>query len=75
MFQEKFYSTSFAPPKKTPKEKKLSAGIQKFLEEKKREDEAKAEEARRKKVQIFLNVNKRKKNLLMWPNYDFCLHF
>lgn len=40
------YSTKFEPPKKIAKEKKLSNGIQKFLEEKKLEDERKAREAR-----------------------------
>lgn len=34
------------------KEKRLSAGIQKFLEDKKREDEEKAEQARRKKNEL-----------------------
>ncbi|CRK90550.1 CLUMA_CG004254, isoform A [Clunio marinus] len=48
----KYYSTKFEPPKKVTKEKRLSAGIQKFLEQKKREEEQKAEEARRKKLEL-----------------------
>lgn len=53
MLKGNFYSTKFEPPKKITKENKLRNGIQKFLEQQKREEEEKAAKERQKRLELI----------------------
>jgi hypothetical protein len=51
--QSCYYKTKFDPPKKTPKEKKLSDNIRKFLEKQEREDLEKQKREHEKKLEML----------------------
>uniref|UniRef100_A0A1B6BXM4 Protein SPT2 homolog n=1 Tax=Clastoptera arizonana TaxID=38151 RepID=A0A1B6BXM4_9HEMI len=56
------YKTTFEPPKKDIKEKKLSVNIKKFLEKKEQEERKKNEEARKKKEELLALRSQDKKS-------------
>lgn len=60
--RSKFYSTKFEPPKKETKEKKLSDGIKKFLEQKNHEEQKEKERKRREYEELMALRSERDKN-------------
>lgn len=54
VLQRNFYKSSFEPPKRaTPKEKKLSDNIKRFLDKQKTEEEEKLRRSREKKLELI----------------------
>ncbi|XP_055301282.1 protein SPT2 homolog [Sitodiplosis mosellana] len=60
--RSKFYSTKFEPPKKETKEKKLSDGIKKFLEQKSHEEKKDKEKKRKEYAELMALRTDRDKN-------------
>lgn len=61
LFQSRYYSTKFEPPKKEERNKKLSDNIKKFLAKKEAEEKQKAKEAQQKKEELLALRAKDKK--------------
>lgn len=60
--RSKFYSTKFEPPKKVTKEKKLSDGIKKFLEQKNYEEQKEKERKRKEYEELMSKRSESDKN-------------
>lgn len=60
--RSKFYSTKFEPPKKETKEKKLSDGIKKFLEQRNHDEQKEKERKRKEYEELMALRSERDKN-------------
>ncbi|XP_017485006.1 PREDICTED: protein SPT2 homolog, partial [Rhagoletis zephyria] len=62
IFQSKYYSTKFAPPKKESKDKKLSANIQKFLQKREQEEREREKDKQQKLADLLSMRDEKSKN-------------
>lgn len=62
MQRSKYYSTKFEPPKKESKDKKLSDGIRKFLQQREAEEQREKVRKKREYEELMANRSERDKN-------------